>query len=88
MVLSKEKKQEVVEKYSRAASDTGSPEAQIALITERISYLVGHLKTHKKDHAGRRGLLMLVGQRKRLLNYLEEKSIKRYETLVGKLGLR
>jgi small subunit ribosomal protein S15 len=68
--------------------DTGSPEVQVALLTARISYLTEHLKVHKKDHHSRRGLLMLVGQRRRLLNYLSKKDVERYRALVSKLGLR
>lgn len=69
-------------------TDTGSPEVQIALLTERIDHLTGHLKVHKKDHHSRRGLLMLVGRRRRLLNYLRDTDIERYRTLIAKLGLR
>lgn len=69
-------------------TDTGSPEVQIALLTERIEHLTGHLKVHKKDHHSRRGLLMLVGRRRRLLNYLRDTDIERYRALIAKLGLR
>jgi small subunit ribosomal protein S15 len=88
MVLKKEKKIEIIEKFKRHPSDTGSPEVQIALLTERINQLVEHLKKNKKDHHSRRGLLMLVGQRKRLLNYLQRLDIKRYEELTSSLGLK
>jgi small subunit ribosomal protein S15 len=76
-----EKKTAVIEKLKRHEGDTGSPEVQVGLLTERIGQLVDHLKTHKKDHSSRRGLLMLVGQRKRLMNYLERTDIRRFETL-------
>jgi len=87
MIL-KEKKQELIEKYKRHDGDTGSPEVQISILTERINQLTEHLKVHKKDHHSRRGLLMMVGQRRRLLNYLMKKEIKRYRTIIEKLGLR
>lgn len=87
MVLKKERKEEIIQKYKQGKGDTGSPEVQVALITERINSLVEHLKKSKKDHHSRRGLLMLVGQRKRLLNYLHKKDLKRYEKLVASLGL-
>ena len=88
MALVAEKKTEVVQKYRRHDSDTGSPEVQVALITERIAYLTEHFKTHKKDHHSRRGLLKLVGQRRRLLNYLKRKDIKRYREVIERLGIR
>ena len=88
MVLKKGKKEEVMKKFEQHAGDTGSPEVQVALITERINQLVEHLKKNKKDNHSRRGLLMLVGQRKKLLNYLERKDVKRFENLVASLGLR
>lgn len=88
MPLSKEKKQELVERHQRSQGDTGSPEVQIALLTERISDLTGHFKVHKKDHHSRRGLLKLVGQRRRLLNYLMKKDFGRYRAIVSTLGLR
>jgi small subunit ribosomal protein S15 len=88
MALVTQRKQEVVQKYRRHGSDTGSPEVQVALITERISYLTDHFKTHKKDHHSRRGLLMLVGQRRRLLDYLRTVDVSRYKNLIEQLGIR
>ena len=79
---------ETVEKFGRTPNDTGSPEAQVALITERLRTLSMHLEANKKDHSSRRGLLMLVGQRKRLLCYLADRSPERYQTLIASLGLR
>lgn len=87
MVISKEKKQEATAKFAKSPEDTGSPEVQIALITERINQLVEHLKKNIKDHAGRRGLLMMVGQRKRLLSYLQKEDRERYTRLVADLGI-
>ena len=81
-------KQEIIEKYGRKPGDTGSPEVQIALLTARISLLTDHLKTHKKDHHSRRGLLKLVGQRRNMLDYLRRKDIERYRSLIERLGLR
>ncbi len=81
-------KQEIIEKYGRKPGDTGSPEVQIALLTARISLLTDHLKTHKKDHHSRRGLLMLVGQRRGLLEYLKKTDITRYREIINQLGLR
>lgn len=81
-------KQEIVEKYGRTPTDTGSPEVQIALLTARITLLTDHLKTHKKDHHSRRGLLKMVGQRRGLLNYLKAKDIVKYRELIEVLGLR
>jgi small subunit ribosomal protein S15 len=81
-------KQEVIEDYRTHDGDTGSPEVQVALLTERIRHLTEHLKLHKKDHASRRGLLMLVGQRSRLLRYLNRKDGSRYRALIKRLGLR
>ena len=78
----------VVEEYGTHATDTGSSEVQVALLTERIDHLTEHLKTHKKDHHGRRGLLMMVGKRRRLLRYLQEQDVERYRSLIEKLGLR
>jgi small subunit ribosomal protein S15 len=75
-------------KFSSHEGDTGSPEVQVALLTERINYLTEHLKTHKKDHHSRRGLLKMVGKRRRLLTYLQDKNVNRYRTLVKDLGLR
>lgn len=81
-------KKEVIQKYRSHESDTGSPEVQVALLTQRINDLTEHFKTHKKDHASRRGLLKMVGQRRRLLGYLKVKSQDRYSKLIGELGLR
>ena len=87
-MLGTERKQEIIEKYKRHDGDTGSPEVQIALLTERITYLTDHFKTHKKDHHSRRGLLKMVGQRRRLLDYLIKQDVERYRTLIKELGLR
>ena len=81
-------KEEIIANFGRAQNDTGSPEVQIALLTERINHLTGHLKTHKKDHHSRRGLLKMVGQRKGLLSYLRRKDVEKYRELIGELGLR
>jgi small subunit ribosomal protein S15 len=81
-------KQAIIERFAREPGDTGSPEVQVALITQRVSHLTEHLKEHKHDHHSRRGLLKLVGQRRRLLNYLKEKDIERYRTLISELELR
>jgi len=88
MALVQEKKQELVAKYKRHDKDTGSPEVQVALLSERITYLTDHFKTHKKDHHSRRGLLKLVGQRRRLLDYLKTVDQNRYKTLIDQLGIR
>ena len=88
MPLTKEQKAEIAAKYGRGAKDTGSAEVQIAILTASINQLTDHLKTHKKDHHSRRGLLLQVGQRRRLLNYLQAKDLERYRTLIGELGLR
>ena len=88
MTLLKEKKTQVIEDHMQHEGDTGSPEVQIALLSARINQLTEHLKEHKKDHHSRRGLLMMVGQRRRLLNYLSNKEINRYREIVAKLGLR
>jgi small subunit ribosomal protein S15 len=88
LTLSKENKETVIDKFGSAEGDTGSPEVQIALLTERINGLTEHLKTHKKDHHSRRGLLKMVGKRRRLLTYLQDKNVNRYRTLVKELGLR
>ena len=88
MTLTKERKAELAGKYGRRARDTGSPEVQVALMTERINELTEHLRTHSKDHHSRRGLLMLVGKRRRLLRYLERSDVERYRALVADLGLR
>jgi small subunit ribosomal protein S15 len=82
------RKQDVIKKFARADKDTGSPEVQIALLTERITHLTEHFKTHAKDHHSRRGLLKLVGQRRRLLDYLKSKSVDRYRSLIDTLGIR
>ncbi len=87
-MLTPELKQQLIEKYRVHESDTGSPEVQIAILTERINYLTGHLKEHKKDHHSRRGLLKMVGQRRGLLNYLRDNDIERYRTILEKLNLR
>ncbi len=86
--MPKEVKQEIVKEYGRSENDTGSPEVQIALLTWRINHLTSHLKEHKKDHHSRRGLLMLVGQRRGLLKYYMRKDIEGYRKLIAKLGLR
>ncbi len=88
MTLTVEQKKEIIEKYAQHEGDTGSPEVQVALLTNRIQYLTEHLRQHRKDHHSRRGLLMLVGQRRRLLNYLRKKDVNRYRALIGSLGLR
>lgn len=88
MSITQERKQELVKEYATKEGDTGSPEVQVAILSERIVNLTDHLKTHKKDNHSRRGLLMMVGQRRRLLDYLKKKSNPRYETLIGSLGLR
>ena len=88
MSFSKTQKTEVVSGYRIHATDTGSPEVQTALLSERISYLTEHFKTHPKDHHSRRGLLQLVGQRRRLLEYLKGKDRSRHSVLIGKLGIR
>jgi len=82
------KKQEIIDTFKLHDNDTGSPEVQIAILTERIIYLTEHFKVHKKDHHSRRGLLKIVGQRRRLLDYLKKKDIERYRTIIGKLGIR
>ena len=88
MGLTKEAKQEVVGVYGKTGADTGSPEVQIALLTRRIELLTEHMREHKKDHHSRRGLLKLVGQRRRLLNYLRSRDLEGYRTLIKELGLR
>lgn len=87
-MLTKEDKAKIVAKFGKDANDTGAPEVQIALLTERINYLTNHLKEHKHDHHSRRGLLMLVGQRRRLLGYLMKKDLEGYRKLIKTLGLR
>jgi len=81
-------KQEIIKKYGKSETDTGSTEVQVALMSERINHLTDHLKDHKKDHHTRRGLLMLVGKRKRLLEYLQNQDINRYREIIDKLGIR
>lgn len=88
MALNTEKKQSIIEKFRTHENDTGSPEVQIAILTERINYLTEHLKTHKKDHHSRRGLLKMVGHRRALLNYLRDRDFDRYRAIIEKLGLR
>ncbi len=87
-MLTTELKQEIIDRYRLHDSDTGSPEVQVAILSERITYLTDHFKTHAKDHHSRRGLIKLVGQRRRLLSYLKNKDIERYRTLIEQLGLR
>ena len=88
MALLQERKAEVIQKFATHPGDTGSPEVQIALITERIGYLTEHFKTHTKDHHSRRGLLKMVSKRRRLLNYLKKSSLERYRKVVSSLNLR
>ena len=87
-MLVTDKKQEIINSYKLHDNDTGSPEVQVAILTERITYLTEHFKVHKKDHHSRRGLLKIVGQRRRMLDYLKKKDIERYRTIIGKLGIR
>jgi small subunit ribosomal protein S15 len=87
-VLDAEKRKEIIAGYKTHEGDTGSPEVQVALLTARIQYLTEHFKTHKKDHHSRRGLLKLVGQRRRLLEYLKNKDVNRYRKIIERLGLR
>ncbi|WP_346354279.1 30S ribosomal protein S15 [Azotosporobacter soli] len=87
-MITLERKQELIQQYRVHESDTGSPEVQIAILTERINYLTEHLKMHKKDHHSRRGLLKMVGQRRNLLNYLKANGLERYRTILEKLNLR
>ena len=87
-MLTKENKQEIIQKYATHDGDTGSPEVQIAILTNRIIYLTEHLKVHKKDHHSRRGLLKMVGHRRRLLSYLQKKDISRYREIIAQLNLR
>ncbi len=88
MAYTAETKKGLIEKYKKHDADTGSPEVQIGLLTHRISYLTEHLKVHKKDHHSRRGLLMLVGKRRRLLNYVKRNDVQRYRSIIETLGLR
>jgi len=86
--MTKERKQEIIKEFGRSENDTGSPEVQIALLTERINHLTEHFKTHQKDHHSRRGMLMLIGRRRGLLNYLKAQDIEAYRALIAKLGIR
>ena len=88
MTLTSERKKEITERFGKSDTDTGSTEVQIAMLTERINHLTEHLRAHRKDHHSRRGLLMLVGRRRRLLNYLRRDDLERYRSLVSELGLR
>jgi small subunit ribosomal protein S15 len=88
LALTKDRKTELIGSYRTHDSDTGSPEVQVAILSERISYLTEHFKTHAKDHHSRRGLLKLVGQRRRLLDYVKQKDAERYADLIRKLGIR
>jgi small subunit ribosomal protein S15 len=88
MTLTQERKQELIAKFGDGPADTGKAEVQIALLTERINLLTEHLRAHRKDHHSRRGLLMLVGQRRRFLNYLQRADLERYRSLIRELGLR
>ena len=88
MTLTSERKQELIDRFGEGSGDTGRTEVQVAMLTERINELTEHLRTHRKDHHSRRGLLMLVGRRRRFLNYLQRTDLERYRTLVGELGLR
>ena len=88
MALTKEEKLEIIGKHGRSETDTGSPQVQVAMLTKRINDLTEHLRTHKKDHYSRRGLLKLVGQRRRFLNYLQREDLESYRALIKELGLR
>lgn len=88
MALTKDEKLEIIGKHGRTDTDTGSPEVQIAMLTKRVNDLTEHLRTHKKDHYSRRGLLKLVGQRRRFLNYLQREDLESYRALIKELGLR
>lgn len=88
MTLAKEEKQQLITEHRRAETDTGSPEVQIAILSKRIDELTQHLKDHKEDHHSRRGLLQMVGRRRRLLDYLRREDVERYRALIGRLGLR
>lgn len=88
MTMSTSRKKQIIDKHQTHEGDTGSPEVQVALLSERISHLTEHFKTHKKDHHSRRGLLMLVGRRRRILDYLKKKNFERYQNIVKELGLR
>ena len=88
MVLTPEGKKEIIDRFKLHINDTGSPEVQVALLSNRINYLTDHFKIHKKDHHSRRGLLKLVGQRRKLLNYLKKTDVKRYQNIIKELGIR
>ena len=88
MTITKQRKQDLIGQYRRGTKDTGSPEVQVALLTTRINGLTEHLRTHQKDHYSRRGLLKLVGRRRRFLNYLQKKDLEGYRALIKELGLR
>jgi small subunit ribosomal protein S15 len=88
VVLNPEAKKEIIDRFKLHDKDTGSPEVQVAILSNRINYLTEHFKTHKKDHHSRRGLLKLVGQRRRLLNYLRKTDVERYKNIIKELGLR
>ena len=88
MAMNKETKTEIIAKFARTEGDTGSPEVQVALLTYEINHLNGHLQVHKHDHHSRRGLFMKIGQRRNLLNYLRNKDVNRYQSLIAELGLR
>lgn len=87
-MLATDRKQEIIGKFQKHEGDTGSPEVQIALLSERITYLTEHFRTHKKDHHSRRGLLKIVGQRRRLLDYLKKTDVERYQVVIKELGIR
>jgi small subunit ribosomal protein S15 len=88
VVLTPEGKKEIIDRFKLHINDTGSPEVQVALLSNRINYLTDHFKIHKKDHHSRRGLLKLVGQRRKLLNYLKKTEVKRYQNIIKELGIR
>lgn len=88
MSITAERKQELIEQFAAGAGDTGSPEVQIAILTERINNLTSHMQTHKKDFHSRRGLLVMVGKRRSLLDYLKRKEVSRYQSIIEKLGIR
>jgi len=88
VVLTPETKREIIDRFKVNENDTGSPEVQIALLSSRIKYLTDHFKVHKKDHHSRRGLLKLVGQRRRLLNYLKKRNVEKYQNVIKELGIR
>jgi small subunit ribosomal protein S15 len=88
VVLTPDSKKEIIDRFKLHEKDTGSPEVQVAILSNRINYLTDHFKVHKKDHHSRRGLLKLVGQRRRLLNYLRRTNLSRYQTVIKELGLR